>query len=72
VQFKVSSTYYRESSQHLVYCASGTVDGRRFTVSSRVKCLKEPATPERLHMVVLLGITDHFKRSSPSGERWSR
>ncbi|KKB09367.1 hypothetical protein [Devosia chinhatensis] len=67
MQFKVISAYYVEASRYLVYTASGERDGARYTVSSRVKCLKEPTTPERVHMVVLLALTDQFKRPSPSG-----
>lgn len=69
MHFKVTSAYYDEASKYLVYTASGERDGARYTVSSRVKCLKPPETPERLHMVVLLALTDQFKRPSPSGKR---
>lgn len=69
MQFKVTSAYYDEASKYLVYTASGQEDGALYTVSSRVKCLKAPTTPERLHMVVLLALTDQFKRTSPSGRR---
>ena len=69
MQFKVTSAYYDPKSRYLIYTASGEQDGARYTVSSRVKCLKEPTTPERLHMVVLLALTDQFKRTSPSGRR---
>ena len=69
MQFKVTSTYYDEESTYLLYTATGERDGGRYTVSSRVKCLKPPNTPERLHMVVLLALTDQFKRPSPSGKR---
>jgi hypothetical protein len=69
MQFKVTSAYYDEASKYLVYTATGERDGARYTVSSRVKCLKPPNTPERLHMVVLLALTDQFKRPSPSGKR---
>lgn len=69
MQFKVTSAYYDEASKYLLYTATGERDGTRYTVSSRVKCLKPPSTPERLHMVVLLALTDQFKRPSPSGKR---
>lgn len=69
MQFKVVSAYYDEASQYLVYTATGEQNGGRYTVSSRVKCLNPPNTPERLHMVVLLALTDQFKRTGPSGRR---
>ncbi|AVF05511.1 MAG: hypothetical protein Devi2KO_04550 [Devosia indica] len=69
MQFKVTASYYDEASKYLVYTATGERNGARYTVSSRVKCLKAPTTPERLHMVVLLALTDQFKRPSPSGRR---
>ncbi len=69
MQFKVTSSYYDTTSRYLLYTASGEENGARYTVSSRVKCLKEPTTPERLHMVILLALTDQFKRTSPSGHR---
>ncbi|ODT79119.1 MAG: hypothetical protein ABS76_21225 [Pelagibacterium sp. SCN 64-44] len=68
MQFKVTAAYYDEASKYLVYTASGEDNGARYTVSSRVKCLKPPRTPERVHMVVLLALTDQFKRASPSGQ----
>jgi hypothetical protein len=68
MQFKVTSSYYDEASKFLIYTATGIHNGNRYTVSSRVKCLKPPNTPERLHMVVLLALTDQFKRPSPSGK----
>ena len=67
MQFKVTSAYYDEASKYLVYTATGEHNGARYTVSSRVKCLKAPNTPERLHMVVLLALTGQFKHPSPSG-----
>ncbi len=67
MQFKVTSSYYDANSRYLLYTASGQKNGAHYTVSSRVKCLKEPTTPERLHMVILLALTDQFKRASPSG-----
>lgn len=69
MQFKVTSAHYDEASKFLIYTATGERDGAHYTVSSRVKCLKPPNTPERLHMVVLLALTDQFKRPSPSGRR---
>jgi hypothetical protein len=69
MQFNIISAYYDEASRYLIYSASGEHLGARYTVSSRIKCLKEPTTPERLHMVILLALTDHFKRASPSGHR---
>lgn len=69
MQFKVISASYDEANKFLEYTASGEHDGSRYTVSSRVKCLKPPTTPERLHMVVLLALVDQFKRPSPSGRK---
>ena len=70
MDFKVVAASYDADAHFLTYTASGIRNGLRFTVSSRVKCLKDPGSSERLHMVVLLALTDHFKRPSPSGLRW--
>jgi hypothetical protein len=70
MEFKVVAASYDAAAQLLSYTATGLRNGLKFTVSSRVKCLKDPGTQERLHMVVLLALTDHFKRPSPSGFRW--
>ena len=72
MQLKVISAHYDAETQHLEYCATGHQGEHRFTISSRVKCLKEPQTPERTHMVVLLAVTDHLKRHSPAGPKWHR
>lgn len=69
MHFTVTSAYYDQTSRYLLYTVSGQENGTRYTVSSRVKCLKEPTTPERLHMVILLALIDQFKRASPSGRR---
>ena len=60
MQFKVTSAYYDETSKYLVYTATGERDGARYTVSSRVKCLKLPNTPERLHTVILLALLTYL------------
>jgi hypothetical protein len=70
MEFKVIAASYDAAAHLLSYTASGLRNGLHFTVSSRVKCLKDPGSSERLHMVVLLALTDHFKRPSPSGLRW--
>jgi len=70
MDFKVVAATYDTAASMLFYTATGLRDGLRFTVSSRVKCLKNPGSAERLHMVVLLALTDHFKRPSPSGRKW--
>lgn len=70
MEFKVVAASYDAAAQLLSYTATGLRNGLHFTVSSRVKCLKDPGSKERLHMVVLLALTDHFKRPSPSGQRW--
>jgi len=70
MDFKVVAATYDAAASMLSYTATGLRDGLRFTVSSRVKCLKDPGSAERLHMVVLLALTDHFKRPSPSGRKW--
>ena len=69
MRFNVTTAYYDGASKYLHYTATGERNGVRYTVSSRVKCLKPPTTPERLHMVVLLALTEQFKRPSPSGKR---
>lgn len=70
MDFKVVAATYDAAANSLSYTATGLREGLRFTVSSRVKCLKDPGSAERLHMVVLLALTDHFKRPSPSGRKW--
>lgn len=70
MEFKVVAASYDPVANLLSYTATGIRNGFKFTVSSRVKCLKDPGSAERLHMVVLLALTDHFKRPSPSGYRW--
>jgi hypothetical protein len=70
MEFKVVAASYNAAAHLLVYTATGLRNGLRFTVSSRVKCLKDPGTEERLHLVVLLALADHFKRPSPSGHHW--
>ena len=70
MDFRVVAATYDAAARMLSYTATGLRDGLRFTVSSRVKCLKDPGSAERLHMVVLRALTDHFKRPSPSGRKW--
>lgn len=70
MQFQIVAAVYDAARQYLHYTVSGEKGARRFTISSKVKCLKDPETPERLHLVVLLAITDHFNRPSPSGHPW--
>ncbi len=70
MQFRIVAARYDSGTKYLWFTASGTSSGARFTVSSKVKCLKDPSTPERLHMAVLLALRDTFKRPSASGFRW--
>ncbi len=71
VQFRIVAARYDSVTQFLWFTASGTSGDARFTVSSKVKCLKDPSTPERLHMAVLLALHDIFRRPSASGHRWT-
>ncbi|WP_354061010.1 hypothetical protein [Devosia sp. 2618] len=71
MEFKVTSARYDVDLKQLIYTASGTSCGGRFTVSSQVKCLKPPGTPERTHLVVLLALTEHFRMRSASGRTWN-
>jgi hypothetical protein len=70
VDFKVVAALYDEEHHFLSYTATGAVQGNRFTVSSKVRCLKDPQTAERTHMVVLLALAEHFKRPNASGYPW--
>lgn len=70
MQFRIVAAAYDAARQYLHYTVTGTKGPRYFTISSKVKCLKDPETPERLHMVVLLAITDHFNHPGPSGHPW--
>ena len=72
MEFKVISASYNADLKQLNYTATGTNSGARFTVASQVKCLKPPGTPERTHLVVLLALTDHFRRKSASGRDWQQ
>ncbi len=71
MQFRIVDAKYDSATQFLWFTASGTSGDARFTVSSKVKCLKDPGTPERLHMAVLLALHDIFKRPSASGHKWT-
>ncbi|MBJ7576642.1 hypothetical protein JHC09_01925 [Devosia sp. MC532] len=70
MNFKVVAANYDAEHHFLSYTATGAVQGNRFTVSSKVRCLKDPQTPERTHMVVLLALSEHFKRPNASGYPW--
>lgn len=67
MDFKVTASDYDPVAQHLHFTASGTRAGVKFTVASHIKCLKDPVTPENVHLVVLLALTDIFRRPSASG-----
>jgi hypothetical protein len=67
MDFKVVKSRYDAEGRYLHFTASGTRDGMKFTVSSHVKVLKDPVTPENIHLVALLALTEIFKRRSASG-----
>jgi hypothetical protein len=67
MQFKVTASRYDPAAQRLHFTASGERMGIRFTVASHVRCLKDPGTPDRVHLVALVALTDIFKRPSASG-----
>lgn len=67
MHFKVKSARYHPARLKLEFCASGERNGVRFTVVTDVKCLKDPVTPENTHIVVLLRLTEIFRKRSASG-----
>lgn len=67
MEFRVTSSRYDPVFRRLHFTASGVREGVRFTVSSFVRCAKDPVGPENTHLVALLALTDIFKRPSASG-----
>lgn len=67
MQFKVTASRYDPVAQRLHFTASGERLGTRFTIASHVRCLRDPGTPDRVHLVALVALTDIFKRPSASG-----
>ncbi|MBU1307421.1 MAG: hypothetical protein KKF33_18105 [Alphaproteobacteria bacterium] len=67
MQFKVTYARYWPERRRLEFAASGERDGCLFTVVSEVTCLKEPRTPENIHLVALARLTEIFRRKSASG-----
>ena len=67
MDFKVVKSHYDAVGRYLHFTASGTREGMKFTVASHVKCLKDPITPENIHLVALLALTEIFNRRSASG-----
>lgn len=67
MQFKVTSARYLADRRRLEFTASGERNGCLFTVVTDVICLKEPRTPENVHLVALARLTEIFRRRSASG-----
>ena len=67
MQFKVTYARYLSDKHRLEFTASGERDGCLFTVVTDVTCLKEPRTPEHIHLVALARLTEIFRRRSASG-----
>jgi hypothetical protein len=65
--FKVHWSRYDKDRGLLEFCASGSRNGGLFTVVTDVRCLKEPKTPENVHLVALVRLTELFSRPSASG-----
>jgi len=67
MQFRVTSSRYDSVGRRLHFTVSGERDGIKFTVASNVRCLRDPKTPENIHLVALVALTDIFRRPSASG-----
>ena len=67
MQFKVTYARYIAERRRLEFTASGERDGCLFTVVTDVICMKEPRTPENVHLVALARLTEIFRRRSASG-----
>ena len=67
MQFKVTYARYQAERRRLEFTASGERNGCLFTVVTDVICLKEPRTPENVHLVALARLTEIFRRRSASG-----
>ena len=67
MQFKVTYSRYRPDKRQLEFAATGDRNGCTFTVVTEVTCLREPTTPENVHLVALARLTEIFRRQSASG-----
>ena len=67
MQFTVTYARYWPERRRLEFAASGNRNGCIFTVVTDVICLKEPATPEHVHLVALARLTEIFRQRSASG-----
>jgi len=67
MQFKVTASRYDAVAQRLHFTASGERAGIRFTVASHVRCLRDPGSADRVHLVALIALTNIFKAPSASG-----
>ena len=67
MQFKVTHARYLPAKRRLEFTASGERNGCLFTVVTEVTCLREPKTPENIHLVALARLTEIFRRQSASG-----
>ena len=67
MQFKVTASRYWAARKKLEFVASGSRNGSSFTVVTEVSCTKEPLTPEHVHLVALMRLTEIFRQRSASG-----
>ena len=67
MHFEVTFALYSAEHRRLHFTASGTRNGVSFTVVTDVLCLRDPGTPENVHLVALLKLTELFSRPSASG-----
>ena len=67
MQFKVTQSRYRPAKRRLEFTASGERNGCIFTVVTDVICMKEPTTPEHVHLVALARLMEIFRQRSASG-----
>ena len=67
MQFKVTSSRYWPARKKLEFVASGERNGCVFTVVTEVSCTKPPQTPEHVHLVALMRLTEIFRQRSASG-----
>lgn len=67
MHFTVTYSRYLPAKRRLEFTASGERNGCLFTVVTEVTCLREPKTPENIHLVALARLTEIFRRQSASG-----
>jgi hypothetical protein len=65
--FSVRSASYDAARHRLEFTAHGRRGDCTFTVVTDVVCLKQPATPENIHLVALVRLTEMFRLPSASG-----